>query len=223
MLNAETEKKFDANLVRDCIAQLIPKGYPQKKMTAGTYNIRSVWKIGKLKRVDLDEQNISDILGLKHSEEMLKAILINSRRLREKFTGHLELSAKLEEGKIISLYKKDSLQVNVPDAMIKKLIPSNFLIDEGLIELVSVWRQGDLKEIMIGESTLPKDKLMDRETEIERILYTIRRSRKYFSGRRKFIIKLKNGKVKSVLYKEGNFIIAPRSKESFRKPTYSHN
>lgn len=212
-----TAPKFDIDAVKQNLQSLVPNGFPQLRMQNGTYDIMSYWEKGELNRLDIDTQNIGDLIGIKTAQDFIKNILVLSKRYRHKFTGHLKLSVKVENGEIISLYKEDSRHLNNSMPELNKIIPASYTpnpfldLKNGLFSISTRWKGGDMKEAIVDTKLVKEDLLIDIETGIELLAQKIRCNRKFFSGRRSFVIRMKGGNIKTVIYSEGNFIINKRT------------
>ena len=100
-------KPFDSKLIKQCIFRIVPKDYLQTRFTDGVFVVESYWKHGELKRVDIDQQNITDVVDLLDVETAFETMLINAKRFRRNFTGKLKLTVKMKNKEIESLYRDE--------------------------------------------------------------------------------------------------------------------
>lgn len=100
-------KPFDSALIKQCIFKIVPKEYPQTRIVDGAFVVESYWKHGELKRVDIDQQNVTDIVDLMNVETAFETMLINAKRFRRNFTGKLKLTVKMKNKEIESLYRDE--------------------------------------------------------------------------------------------------------------------
>jgi hypothetical protein len=105
--SSQQPRLFDPKLISQCLFKIIPKDYPQTRITDGVFTVDSFWKHGQLKRVDVDQQNITDIVDLLSVETAFEDMLTNAKRFRRNFTGKLKLTVKLKNKEIESLYRDE--------------------------------------------------------------------------------------------------------------------
>lgn len=98
------QKLFDQKLIKNCIYKLIPEGFPQERLENGVFVIKSHWKSGDLKRIDIDKQNITDKIDKLTAETAFETLLTNSKRFRYNFSGKIDLTITVKDKELESLY-----------------------------------------------------------------------------------------------------------------------
>lgn len=117
----QQQRPFDGDLIKQCIFKIVPKDYPQTRIIDGAFVVESYWKHGELKRVDIDQQNVTDIVDLMDVETAFETILTNAKRYRRNFTGKLKLTVKMKNKEIESLYRDEgNFIINKPYYQDKK-------------------------------------------------------------------------------------------------------
>src|SRR4030042_2219406 len=101
------EKKYDPKLVDEIVTDdLLPQGYPQRRMKDGKYVVETKWSKGLLKRVNLDGEEITQKINKVDYFEAIDELLKMSRKLKylKYFTGTIILPVIIKNGKPATVY-----------------------------------------------------------------------------------------------------------------------
>lgn len=97
--------KFNKAKVIENIISIIPAGFPQKRLKDGMYRFNTYWKHGELKKVELDQEDISKKLNLNEVQGKIEEILKMASKFRFNFTGRVDLNINIKDSQIQSVYR----------------------------------------------------------------------------------------------------------------------
>lgn len=113
MAQQGAEIKFNAETVKETILKkIIPEGFEQRRMQHGRFVIETKWKHGIIKKVLLDETDItSKCPSIQIKTEL---ILKMAKKFRTNYTGTISFICTIEG------FKMDSLYVNMGSYILTK-------------------------------------------------------------------------------------------------------
>ena len=206
---------FDPRVIKKCVYEMLPEGWPQKRLKTGVFIIESFWKNGSLNRIDVDGQNVSDHIERMDVETALETLLVNSKRFRRNYTGKIKLTVKIKDEVIISLYKEDGNFMPFDPKTIQEqvyaILPDEYpqkRLENGLFVIEIFWKHGEVKKIDVDQQNIT-DVINIEKTgkSLEVLLTSSNRFRRNYTGRMKFTVKTKSKEIVSIYKEEGNFII----------------
>ncbi len=119
-MNKLPQIKFNPDTVAKNIKLIIPEDNHHRRIMNGSFEIKSVWKRGKLTYLELNHEDMTNKLNVEAIQFSLEEILITSHKYRREFTGTHWFVLEISSGYIKSIYRKEG----------------NFIIkDSGLTEI----------------------------------------------------------------------------------------
>ena len=98
---------FNPDDIDKYVENIIPEGWPQKRLNNGLFVIEIFMKHGEIKKIDIDQQDLTEV-NVSKLEKDFEDLLTASKRFRRNYTGRMKLTVKKKNDKIISIYKEES-------------------------------------------------------------------------------------------------------------------
>jgi translation initiation factor IF-1 len=97
---------FSPDEIDKYVENIIPEGWPQKRLDNGLFVIECFMKHGEIKKIDIDQQDLIEV-NISKLEKDFEDLLTASKRFRRNYTGRMKLTVKKKNNKIISIYKEE--------------------------------------------------------------------------------------------------------------------
>lgn len=100
----QRQSKFDAEFVKKEIRKLIPEGFEQERMENGRFISETKWKAGVLKKVMIDEQDVTAKIDQAKVAGAIINVLKMSNKFRRFYTGTIKFTVTIENGEIAAIH-----------------------------------------------------------------------------------------------------------------------
>lgn len=103
MVQQSADIKFNAETVKETILKkIIPDGFEQRRMQHGRFVIETKWKHGFIKKILVDDTDITN--KVVQAQSKVELILKMSKKFRTNYTGTISFICTIEGFKLDSLY-----------------------------------------------------------------------------------------------------------------------